>query len=555
MKKLLDRHPILFVTILLLVTLSPLMALRDCTPSNELRYLSIVDEALSDGHVFAFTNQGENYADKPPMYFWLMMLCKMLFGTHCMFALSMLSFIPACVIFAVMDKWLRRSWPGCFSSRQRAATALMLATSGLFLGMAVVLRMDMLMCMWTVLALWTFWKSYDSEEHKGARRFLLPFYTFMALFTKGPVGILVPPLAIIVFLLYEHKGKEIKKYLGFTYWAVIAAFCAVWFTGVWFDGGEEYLNNLLFHQTVGRAVNSFHHKEPFWYYLYMIWGVMAPWCLAAIPVIILALLKKKGSENATAPSPAEKMFALTSITTFVMLSVFSSKLSIYLAPLFPFVVYLFPVVTRRRGWMRWYTFALAFPCFILGMAGLVVTAASVLCLLFPNVPEIIDYPFMSSPLVTVAGLLLIFGGVKGLMQISRHEGEWERPVLTLSTALLLAVFAVSFKMPAVNDYIGYGNLCKKIPESGEVYTMYIKRPENMDVYLGRDIYDFGKDIDSFLLIAPKTGTLAMSISALGESKALMDYLEGQEVKYCGKYAIYTLDKVSGKSGQKKSRKK
>ena len=141
-KKLIDNHPVLAVILLMLLTLAPVMALRDYSPSNELRYISIVDEAIEQGHVLVFTNQGQDYADKPPFYFWLMMLCKILFGGHCMYALSMLSFIPACIIIAVMDKWLRNSYPDAFSSRQRAAMALMLATTGLFLGMTVFLRMD-----------------------------------------------------------------------------------------------------------------------------------------------------------------------------------------------------------------------------------------------------------------------------------------------------------------------------------------------------------------------------------------------------------------------------
>ena len=35
----------------------PAMIFRDYTPDNELRYLSIANEALSDGHFFAFYNQ------------------------------------------------------------------------------------------------------------------------------------------------------------------------------------------------------------------------------------------------------------------------------------------------------------------------------------------------------------------------------------------------------------------------------------------------------------------------------------------------------------------
>ena len=62
LKRLTERHPVLTVILLMLITLTPMMALRDYTPSNELRYLSIVDEALADGHTLTFTNHGQDYA-------------------------------------------------------------------------------------------------------------------------------------------------------------------------------------------------------------------------------------------------------------------------------------------------------------------------------------------------------------------------------------------------------------------------------------------------------------------------------------------------------------
>lgn len=62
--------------LILLILVIPVLILRDFTPNNELKYLSIVDEALRDGHFFTFFHQGELYADKPPLYFWLLMLSK-----------------------------------------------------------------------------------------------------------------------------------------------------------------------------------------------------------------------------------------------------------------------------------------------------------------------------------------------------------------------------------------------------------------------------------------------------------------------------------------------
>ena len=67
--------------IFIVVALLPVLILRDYTPDNELRYLSIVDEAMENGTFFTFYNQGEIYADKPPLYFWLIMLGKYLADT------------------------------------------------------------------------------------------------------------------------------------------------------------------------------------------------------------------------------------------------------------------------------------------------------------------------------------------------------------------------------------------------------------------------------------------------------------------------------------------
>ena len=97
-----------FLPFLLLLAVLPVLIFRDYTPSNELRYLSIVDEALRNGDIFTFTNHGIQYADKPPLYFWILMLGKWLLGNHAMWFASLFSFIPALVIMLVMDRWVER---------------------------------------------------------------------------------------------------------------------------------------------------------------------------------------------------------------------------------------------------------------------------------------------------------------------------------------------------------------------------------------------------------------------------------------------------------------
>jgi len=515
-----NRLPLLGVFLLCFVCLLPMLVSRDYTPSNELRYLNIVDEAIADAHIWSFTNQGEPYADKPPFYFWLMMLCRTLVGKHSMLALSMIAFIPACVIILVLDTWVCSVVP--LDDRKRKAAALMLMTSTMFLASSVLVRMDMLMCMWIVLAMWMHWKA----EHSGSKLclWLLPVFVFMALFTKGPVGLLMPLLYIAVYHLVDGTPKKMGRYIGFRTLGVVAGLSAVWIAFAFKEGGKDYIMNLLFHQTVGRAVNAFHHKEPFWYYGVSIWWVIAPWCFAVVPATAVALFKG---------DKLQKSLSLGVVSTFVMLSLFSSKLAIYLLPVVPLAVYCFATL-EYKAWMRC---AIGFVPILWLLIGIALTGAWIVSLVAPSVLDFVSLPFLKSVFVLFGGLVMLAGGIRAMRML---KSSWERPVSICAVSLLLMVGLVSFKMEEINDFVGYGNLCRFVPENSQVYTFGVSRAENINVYTGGEIYDFNKDVDSFLMIAPKEGTLIIKTSCLVDYPDLAHFLEGHSFETCGSYAVYEL---------------
>ena len=82
-------HPLIVTFVFITLCLLPVMIMRDFSPDNESRYLLIADEAIQNGNIFAFTLDGQAYADKPPLYLWIVMLCKILLGKHSMFLLSL----------------------------------------------------------------------------------------------------------------------------------------------------------------------------------------------------------------------------------------------------------------------------------------------------------------------------------------------------------------------------------------------------------------------------------------------------------------------------------
>lgn len=470
------------------VCLLPMMAMRDFTPSNELRYLSIADEAIANGHLFAFYNHGIPYADKPPLYFWIVMLCRLLFGHHSCLALSMFSLIPAFAIVGIMDRWVMKGK----SAMNRMSVAGMTLTCVMFLGTMVVLRMDMLMCLFIVLALWTFYRMYTGEGSRRQDSLTLPLWIFLALFTKGPVGLLMPPLAIAVFLAVKRDWKGFRKYLGLKTWGIIAALSAVWLTCVWLEGGPEYINNLLFKQTVGRAVNAFTHARPFWFYLVTLLWCLAPYTLLLIGSFMASLLpvRKAGAEKS---SDLEILFLCTIISTAAMLSSFSSKLPIYLVPVLPFCVYLFPTVLDRigeRGWMRWSVGIFQILLLCAGIATLLFLSGSVTIPAAASLQD--EYSFAREAPVVNAVILLTLANAMGTWFLIKRKSV-NIPVLLLSAGLFLAAFSASAVLRDLNPYIGYGSICSRVPEGTDVATIFLHRPENIDVYTGCQITDFGDD--------------------------------------------------------------
>lgn len=533
-----EKYPVAAAMVFSVVCLLPAMIMRDFTPSNELRYLSIADEALRDGHVFAFYNHGVEYADKPPLYLWIVMLCRLLAGRHCMFLLSLFSMVPAIVITCTMDRWTRFEDP-----RKRAASAFMLMTSALFLGMSVFLRMDMLMAMFIVLALHSFHLMYSGEGNFRRQSILLPVWIFLALFTKGPVGLLMPPLAILCFLLLRRKGRETGRYLGFRTWGIIAGLSALWLVGVYLNGGKSYIENLLFHQTFGRAVNSFHHSEPFWYYLVCIWYVAAPYCIAtigALGVSAAAFFRKKQMTD------TELLFSATVISTTLMLSCFSGKLAIYIAPVLPFLVYLFPLVEERTGWKKWMGPALAVPAGLLSLAGICVVAA--VCIRPGRIMALLsEYRFAINGLTLAAGITLATLPAFGIIFIARERG-WTKGVFCIATGMLLTVFCGSMMMPQINSFIGYGNLCKAIPGGTEVVTLRVHRPENLDVYTGRQVVDYGNDFERFKAeridnYEGKPYTLLIREKRALEHPEIMDLINANTSEKIGEFLVVNVSRL------------
>jgi len=418
-----------------------------------------------------------------------------------------------------MTKWIRRE-----NGENEITAPLMLMTTGLFTGAAIIVRMDMLMNMFIVLSLYTFYKMYQGEGRKRDS-WLFPVYVFLALFSKGPLGLLIPFVSTVTFLIYKKKLSDFSHYWGWKTFLIILAGCIVWFTGVYMEGGNEYLNNLLVHQTVERGINSFHHKEPFYYYAISIWYSIAPWSLLAIGLIIAGLLKKRIN------STLEQFFATIVLSTLVLLSLISSKLAIYSLPVIPFVIFLSALLIKRfNPQNRWITISVAIPAVILILA----------------LPAIIylggtdEMRYLATPLVYAGAGILTITGLLILYHLYKKKDTY-RSIHTLALGFLLAVFVIGWSMPQLNSQLGWGNLCEKAMELSEEHSIddywvyHISRAENMDVYLGKDIIKVDKD--NIVKQPLENRLLMLRVKDIKNDPELYNAIVTKEQYQIGKYVI------------------
>lgn len=542
MKEFIRRHPLAAVFAFVTVCVLPMMILRDPSPSNELRYLSIVEEALEGGHFFCFYNQGIPYTDKPPLFFWLLMFFRLFCSSTCMWLpILFTALIPSFVTVAVMDRWLRLA-TGEQSALWRVASASFFLAGMLVMIQTFFLRMDMLMTMFIVLALFTFWKMYTGRGARKADRWLLPLYIFLALFTKGPVGFFAPVLIIVAFLTLEKSLKRLPEFLGWQQWLVMLLLFGGWILGAWLEGGGEYIRSLLFHQTLDRAVNAFTHKQPFWWYIPTLLYTVLPYTLLMIPAVVFLYTKRDRSDSFG-------RLLLTSIAViFIMLSAFSGKLAIYLTPILPFMAYLMPkfgTMTDGRA-ESGKKAALMVPAAIFAIAGLGLPLIWALHAVEPfrgiALRLALATPYIFCTTILATCLTLGLASVAACFAIARCG--WQKGAVALTAAIYLGVFAAGCTIAPLNEFTGYKKAAEAAIAAGgpdcEVNTLLVPRPENMDVYLGCDVCDWKEDIDGFVAGDHRGEVLIVPTDLAISDTRLKEFLESRESVTAGEYSIYGL---------------
>ncbi len=299
---------------------------------DEPRVAGIGREMFDKGSFFLPLLGGRPFLEKPPLYWWAQMGSFGLFGVHPWSAR-----LPA-VLFSLlamgaaffMGRKLAGGKGGFLAVGVLGTTLLYSQTMHRALvDPALVFALSWahfgLLCLHV--------PSSPAEKRRGM--LLASFFLPLAFLAKGVVGI---GLGLGPFLLYLVLRKRFREILELRPFYLLAGgffllLVVPWAVGLYEQGGPAALEECLLGNTLGRffgTTTKYGHIHPPLFYLGTIAGRFMPWTLA-LPALLT--LPPSRSE----PEKREAHFTLLGFVGLgiLLLSLASSKRSLYLVPLLP----------------------------------------------------------------------------------------------------------------------------------------------------------------------------------------------------------------------------
>lgn len=263
------KHDLLWLIGIGLLLIATGIGLRDPWPADEPRFALVARDMVASGDWLVPRVGGDIYADKPPLYFWLMAIgIELTNSLRLAFLLpSLLSGIGCTLLVYDLG---RRLW-----NRETGLLAgLALLFTVQFVWQARQAQIDATLCFWTTLSLY------------GLLRHLLlgPQWRWYCIgwaaagfgvISKG-VGFL-PLLVLIPYAMLrasEWSPRFASSLTAKWLWGPVAfvAATAVWLVPMLIAAHSDpaiaaYRDEILFRQTIQRYTDAWHHREPFWYFL------------------------------------------------------------------------------------------------------------------------------------------------------------------------------------------------------------------------------------------------------------------------------------------------
>lgn len=469
------RRDLALLALVGLLLFLPFVGSRDLWNPNEPIYGQAVREMRVAGEWVLPSVNGEAFAEKPILYFWLARVAVALLGEHetALRLPSVLAGIGSMIAVYLLG------FEGGGRRRARIASVLFVTTYAVWWN-ARTIQMDLLLTAATAWALLFAYRTMRGTIGPWHGWAATGIFTGLGVLSKGPAALIAIGAPLMLWSLAGGRWRQLLSPPAVVGGLIAIAVPAPWLMALWARDGGASVQELMFRQAVTRALDPWDHVKPAWYYLREFWMDMAPWSLS-VP-LAFRLPDRDDAERSL------DRFACVWIVAIVAgFSISASKRSPYILPVAPAVAILAAAVVDRwlagrlsRGRER-------------ALLGLTVAFGGLLALggfagwrhALPRYPEM-SGPILGAVSLLVAGGLAIVAG-----PIVYRRRRFAIAGTVAAFMLLLYALAASWWIPAIDLRKSSRPFCAAVerfagPE-GDVrafrtwrwrsgYTYYLGRP-------------------------------------------------------------------------------
>jgi 4-amino-4-deoxy-L-arabinose transferase-like glycosyltransferase len=434
--------------------------------SSEFRWAEIAREMLVTHNYFWPTINGHVYYDKPLGSYWLVIFSTPFTGGLNEAATRLPSAIAGLLAVLLLMLLTRR----LYDARTGLLSGIILATSFSFVFFSRDASADVETITGELAALLLF----NHFEDSGGGPWVVALWLIMAAtsLTKGLLGFVLPLLMIGAYSclrdgwsqffqeiltgsLADRVRKLIERNRWFFNWYTVAGIAVGGFVyylpfeiSARMMGTQKGLA-MVYRENVVRFFHPFDHRGPIYLYVYVIFGLMAPWS-ALLPA---ALVETHSLRQANAEPARADRFALVYFwATFIFFTLSGSRRSYYILPILPAAAILVARTLAYPGELR---SMIARRLLTLGYAIVAVAAiAGIVALIPPWV--ILPSPYDALPDLPDKFAFIVFWivSVVTVIYTIRKFSPYRVAISMGAIAYLVMAYIYIFAMPAAEAYRG-----------------------------------------------------------------------------------------------------
>ncbi|GAB6176033.1 hypothetical protein JCM16814_09240 [Desulfobaculum senezii] len=337
--------PLAILGLILAAQTLPSLDTRALWFSDEIRYANVFEHVIDAHKWLVMYLNGVPYPDKPPVYFWFLTAFLPIFGgakPALFFAGAAASALVVLVGMLCMNHLVLKG-----GRENGLAAGLILLTCFYFVALTHYSRMDLLFTGLITFSHICLFRAWQQERAMGwtVAGFVL---AALATLTKGPLGLVFPVLASVVYLAWSGRLSRLVRRDVLVGFGAAVVILIGWIAAAWFSGEHALVENIFYKQIYRRAVDASHHEQPFWHYFATFPAAFLPWTFVVVllpfkRLFTLSFWKelwyaRKADVCSTGSGLSYLWCAL--ISGFVLLTCLSTKIVVYLMPLFPILALL-----------------------------------------------------------------------------------------------------------------------------------------------------------------------------------------------------------------------